>query len=117
MTVPAICHSGLDPDSTAPLPGRMNVQQTPTFSTWLQELTDDGARTQIWKRISQFQLGQVGQVNSVGEGIREAHIDYGPGYRLYFVARADELFILHCSGVKDGRQGDIDLAKELKKEI
>lgn len=117
MTVSAICHSGLDPDSRAPLPERMNVQQTPTFKTWLRDLKDDEARTRILKRISQFQLGHVGKVQSVGEGVREAQIDYGTGYRLYFVARGDEMIILHCSGSKDGRRDDIMLAKILKKRL
>jgi len=56
-------------------------------------------------------------VKSVGEGVREARIDYGPGYRLYFVERGGELIILLCGGSKKTQQSDIELAKTLRNEV
>ena len=44
-------------------------------------------------------------------------IDYGPGYRLYFVRRADELIILLCGGDKSSQDRDIKQARKLAKEI
>ena len=53
----------------------------------------------------------------MGEGISEARIHYGPGYRLYFVRRDKTLMILLCGGDKSTQAGDITRAKALAKEI
>ncbi len=68
-------------------------------------------------RITRFRLGNMGEVKPVGEGVREARIDYGPGYRLYFAERGGDLIILLCGGSKKTQQRDIKMAKMLNKEL
>lgn len=53
----------------------------------------------------------------MGEGVSEMRIFYGPGYRVYFVQRGQELVLLLCGGDKSTQSADIEEAKELAKEI
>jgi len=95
----------------------MKVRQTKTFSQWLEKLRDMEARARIIIRINRFRQGNIGDVKPVGEGVGEARIAYGPGYRLYFVKRGESLIILLCGGSKKTQQRDIELAKKLRNEI
>jgi putative addiction module killer protein len=62
-------------------------------------------------------LGNFGDVKSVGDGVRELRVDYGPGYRLYFVQRQEVLVILLCGGDKRTQDKDIRIAKTLAKTV
>ena len=59
----------------------------------------------------------MGDVRSVGQGVQEMKIDYGPGYRLYFVRRGERMIILLCGGDKASQQSDIVEAQRLSKEV
>ena len=61
------------------------------FSLWLRELGDRRAQTKIAARIARIEAGNFGDVKSVGDGVSELRIDYGPGYRLYFTQRGFEI--------------------------
>ena len=61
-------------------------------------------------------FGNPGDVRPVGEGISELRIDYGPGYRVYYVQRAALLIVLLCGGDKATQARDIATAKKLAKE-
>jgi len=52
----------------------------------------------------------------VGRGISELRIDYGPGYRVYFLRRGNEIVILLCGGDKSTQARDIATAKRLAEE-
>ena len=65
----------------------IEIRQTEAFSKWLHELCDRQARVRIQTRIDRLQLGLAGDVKPVGEGVSELRVDYGPGYRVYFVKR------------------------------
>ena len=93
------------------------VRQTEQFAEWLEGLRDRRARLRITDRIVRLGGGLLGDVQPVGEGISEARIHYGPGYRLYFVRRDKRLMILLCGGDKSTQAGDIARAKALAKEI
>jgi putative addiction module killer protein len=81
------------------------------FATWLENLNDRQARARIYARLSRVALGNLGDLRSVGDGIFELRIDWGPGYRIYF-AREEELVILFlCAGDKRTQQRDIHRAK------
>ncbi|MFA5214526.1 type II toxin-antitoxin system RelE/ParE family toxin [Sulfuricurvum sp.] len=94
-----------------------NVQQTQKFSQWLTKLKDMRARIAIVRRIERAQSGNLGDVKSVGESVYEMRIDMGPGYRLYYTMRGDEMIILLVGGDKSTQQRDIDKSIEMAKEI
>jgi putative addiction module killer protein len=63
----------------------MELKQTETFRLWESKLKDRRARTVIASRLTRLAEGLLGDAQSVGEGIREPRIHYGPGYRIYFL--------------------------------
>lgn len=68
-------------------------------------------------RLRRLELGNLGDVKPVGEGVSEARIDYGPGYRLYFVKRGTVVIVMLCGGDKRSQDADIKRAKTLAKEV
>jgi putative addiction module killer protein len=66
----------------------IEVRQTEAFSRWFDGLRDREARARIDVRVRRLSLGNPGDVRSVGQGVSELRIDYGPGYRVYFAWRA-----------------------------
>ncbi|MCJ9671366.1 MULTISPECIES: type II toxin-antitoxin system RelE/ParE family toxin [unclassified Neorhizobium] len=95
----------------------IEVRKTAAFSKWFGELRDHNARMRIVTRIRRMEIGNLGDVKPVGEGISEARIAYGPGYRLYFVQQGQEIIILLCGGDKSTQGKDIASAKQMAKEI
>jgi putative addiction module killer protein len=93
------------------------ISQTDEFKAWLKNLADERAVKKIAQRIVRLQAGLMGDVKPVGGGLSELRIDYGPGYRVYFVQRGVVLMILLCGGDKKSQQKDIKLAKKLKDEL
>ena len=90
---------------------------TPTFLGWFQDLADHTAQKRIAARILRFEAGIFGDVKSVGKGVSEARIDYGPGYRLYFTRRGSEVVILLCGGDKGSQARDIAKAQSMVLEM
>jgi len=95
----------------------IEVRQTETFSKWLMKLRDIRARARIQARIDRLELGNSGDVRPVGEGVSEMRIDYGPGYRVYFLQRGTELIILLAGGDKRTQSRDIENAIEIAKKL
>ena len=95
----------------------IEIRQTETFSTWLSGLRDRQARVRIQTRIDRLQLGNPGDVKPVGEGVSEMRIDYGPGYRIYFVQRGQIWVVLLAGGDKRTQDRDIETALELARDI
>ncbi len=81
------------------------------------ELGDDRARARIEVRIYRLSLGNPGDAKSVGEGVNELRIDYGPGYRVYFTRRGAAVVILLCGGDKRTQSKDIATAKALAQQL
>lgn len=94
----------------------IEVRQTAIFRDWVTGLRDLRARARIAIRIDRLAEGNPGDVKSVGDGVSELRIDYGPGYRLYFTRRGALLVILLCGGDKSSQDRDIRQAKALAKE-
>jgi putative addiction module killer protein len=94
----------------------IEVRQTEVFSNWLRKLVDHNARARIQIRIRRLSLGNFGDIKSVGEGISELRVDYGPGYRVYLQRRGNLLVLLLAGGSKKTQQADIAKAKTLAKE-
>jgi len=80
-------------------------------------LKDRQARAHINTRIRRLSLGNPGDVKSVGQGVSELRIDYGPGYRVYFVQRGETLVILLAGGDKRTQERDIKIALDLAREL
>lgn len=95
----------------------IEVRQTAVFSLWLHALRDQRAKARIGAHIRRASFGNVGDVRPVGAGVSEMRIDYGPGYRVYFVRRGDTLIILLCGGDKSTQDHDIDRAKAIAREL
>ena len=93
------------------------VRQTETFKKWFKTLRDRRARARIDIRIKRMSLGNLGDVKSVGKGVFELRIDYGPGYRVYFVERNRIRIILLAGGKKSTQNEDIKKAQELARSL
>jgi len=95
----------------------LEVRETEIFSAWLQALKDDRAKAKIAARTRRLAFGNPGDVRPVGEGVSEMRIDYGPGYRIYYVQRGAILIVILCGGDKSTQDKDIKLARKLAKEL
>jgi putative addiction module killer protein len=91
----------------------VEIRQTDTYTAWFAALRDRQARARIDIRIRRLSLGNPGDVKPVGEGVSELRIDYGPGYRVYFVQRGKTVVVLLAGGDKHTQDGDIKTALEL----
>lgn len=91
----------------------LEIRQTVTYAQWFERLRDRYAQARINARIRRLSLGNPGDVKPVGEGVSELRIDYGPGYRVYFVQRGDRLVVLLAGGDKRTQDRDIQTALEL----
>lgn len=91
----------------------VEIIKSDTFDRWLRKLRDSRAKARIEMRIRRLGLGNPGDVKPIGEGLSEMRIDYGPGYRVYFMERSNILVILLCGGDKSTQQKDIAKAHEI----
>ena len=80
-------------------------------------LRDRKARARIQTRIDRLQLGLLGDVKPVRDGIYELRIDYGPGYRVYYIKRDQQLIILLAGGDKRTQDRDIKTALQLAQNL
>ena len=92
-----------------------SIIKTEYFEKQQASLKDANAKARINVRIRRMETGALGDVKPVGEGVSEARIHYGAGYRLYFCQRGDVVIVLLCGGDKSSQSKDIEIAKELKK--
>ena len=89
------------------------VKQTDEFRTWLQKLRDIRANTIIVKRIDRIYGGNFGDHKQISSKVSELRIDYGPGYRIYYTKRGNEIILLLIGGDKSTQQSDIKKANDL----
>jgi putative addiction module killer protein len=80
-----------------------DVQETPNFTRWLNELADERARKRIVQRTIRLRSGLFGDAKFFGS-IGELRVDYGPGYRVYFVRRGKAVIVLLCGGDKSSQR-------------
>lgn len=95
----------------------VTLLETEQFATWIAALRDTTARDRILVRLRRLVRGNPGDVRPLGEGVSELRIHWGPGYRVYFVARGDELIILLGGGTKQTQARDIREALRLARAI
>ncbi len=95
----------------------IEMRKTDLFAHWLDNLNDIRARARIQARIERLAAGNPGDVEPVGEGVSELRINYGPGYRVYFKRRGQELIILLAGGDKNTQPKDIKTALRLARNL
>jgi putative addiction module killer protein len=96
---------------------KITVDKTEHFLKWLTKLKDRHAKAIITNHADRMESGNFGNVKSVGDGVFEKKIDYGPGYRLYYCQTGETIILLLCGGDKSNQQADINQAKEIRKEL
>ena len=93
------------------------IRETEVYARWFRRLRDRQAKVRIDVRIRRLSLGNPGDVRPVGEGVSEMRINYGPGYRVYFVRRGQALVVLLAGGDKDSQKRNIPRALELARGL
>lgn len=95
----------------------MDILKTDIFDTWLKKLRDKKAKAIIQVNINWLIEDNIGKTRSLGKGIYEKKINYGPGYRLYFINHGQTVVVLLCGGDKSTQQADIKQAEILSEQV
>ena len=93
------------------------ILRTAVFDSWLSKLKDRRGKARIVERIRSAERGNLGDCASVGDGVSEMRIHFGPGYRLYFCRTGEVVYILLCGGTKRGQQRDIGKALTMARQL
>ena len=101
--------------SDDPDPQIVEIYRTPAgycpYEVWFDGLKDRTTKYQIEARITRLRAGNPGRWKSVGGGVFEMALDFGPGYRIY-AGQLGSRFLLLCAGFKKTQEKDIANAKE-----
>jgi putative addiction module killer protein len=89
------------------------VKRLPEFADWLSGLKDGLTRRRLARRLEKAQLGNLGEVKPVGEGVFEMREHFGPGWRLYYAQRGVVLIVMLGGGDKSAQGADIARAIKL----
>jgi putative addiction module killer protein len=90
---------------------------TPEFERWLEKLRDAKGKARVLSRLDSVALGNFGDCQSVGEGVTEMRIHFGPGYRVYFTRRGTLVYVLLIGGDKSTQRRDIKRAHQIAREL
>ncbi|MBI4742474.1 MAG: type II toxin-antitoxin system RelE/ParE family toxin [Betaproteobacteria bacterium] len=94
----------------------VEIIKSETFDRWLVSLKDGGVRLRVQARIDRLADGNPGDVKPVGSGVSELRIDFGPGYRVYFMQRGPVVIVLLAGGDKRTQEADIKQALRIAKD-
>src|ERR1043166_431320 len=86
------------------------------FEDWFGDIRDKQAAARIDARLTRVESGNLGDCKSIGEGVSDLRVDYGPGYRIYFAESGRTIVVLLCGGDKSAQQRDINRAKAMWRE-
>ena len=95
----------------------IEIRKTERFARWIDRLKDLRGRARVLARIERLAGGNPGDVKRIRDGVSELRIDYGPGYRVYFMKRGRELIILLAGGDKSTQAKDIEAALRLAQNL
>ena len=93
------------------------LNQTDLFEKWLRTVKDLRAKARIAVRLNAARLGNFGDCRSVGDGVWEMRVHYGPGYRIYYAQQGIEIYLLFAGGDKSSQTRDIAKAKKMWREL
>jgi putative addiction module killer protein len=97
--------------------GVNKIRYTAVFRIWFKNLQDIRAKARIDLRLNSVKKGDFGVQRSVGDGVFELKIDYGPGYRVYYKKAGNDIVVLLCGGDKTTQDADVENAKKLVREL
>jgi putative addiction module killer protein len=85
------------------------IEMTTEFGKWLKALgkRDTRAQARVLTRMDRACGGNFGDCEYVGPGVSEMRIDHGPGYRIYYLKKADIIYLLLLGGSKSTQDADI----------
>jgi len=89
------------------------IRTLPQFDKWLSAIKDGMTKRRLVARLKKAQLGNLGDVKSVGEGIFEMREHFGAGYRMYYVQRGHVMIVMLGGGEKSSQADDIAKAQQL----
>ena len=95
----------------------LQIRKTLVYAEWIDNLRDLQGRARILVRVERLAAGNPGDVMPVGSGVSELRIHFGPGYRVYFTQRGQDLVILLAGGDKSSQATDIQTALQLAKNL
>ncbi|WP_175953815.1 type II toxin-antitoxin system RelE/ParE family toxin [Burkholderia sp. BCC0405] len=95
----------------------LTLQRSDEFDDWLANLRDQRGKARIAARLISAQLGNFGEYRVLDEGVCELKIDFGPGYRVYYVRRGEVVYLLLCGGDKSTQKKDIKRAVQMAREL
>ena len=95
----------------------LQLRKTHVYAEWIDNLRDLQGRTRILVRVERLAAGNPGDVKPVGGGVSELRIHFGPGYRVYFTQRGQDIVILLAGGDKSSQPTDIQTALQLAKNL
>ncbi len=95
----------------------IEIRETGAYASWFASLLDERARAKVLIRLRRLSLGNPGDVRPVGSGVSELRIDWGPGLRVYFVARGEAVVVLLGGGSKSTQARDIRRALDLAQRL
>ncbi len=93
------------------------VLRTEAFADWLEGLSDRSTRLRLVRRLERAERGTLGDVSSIGDGVKEMREHFGPGWRMYFVQRGKVIIVMLGGGDKSTQQRDIAAAKRMAQRL
>jgi len=95
----------------------IHFKKSKEFQEWLVSLRSNAARARVITRLDNATYGNFGDCESVGNGVSEMRIHYGPGYRIYFTRKGDVIYLLLIGGDKSTQKRDIQHAKKIAEDF
>ena len=93
------------------------IFETEVYTKWFASLKDEKVKARIDKRIERIKYGNFGDAKILGNGISELRLQFGSGYRIYYMQHRQKIVILLCAGDKSTQENDIKKAKQLAGEV
>ena len=91
----------------------ITIRTLPQFDDWLSGLRDGMTKRRLVARLRKAQLGNLGDIKPVGNGIFEMREHFGPGWRMYYVQHGTVLIVMLGGGDKSTQTADIIEARRL----